>query len=79
MEITTARIEGKFTNYIELMMREYNERKMPLDVNLVILDSYDGVEHKNTQRKNLDWYPPPPTPFTLSTGGPRNPWSKSTW
>ena len=73
MEITTARIEGKFANHIELTMREYNECKMPLDVNIVILDSYDGVEHKNTQRKNLDWYPPPPTPFTPSTGGPRKP------
>ena len=51
-KIMTARISGSFMKYIEMMVTTSQKKNIKIDSNkLIIIDSYDGAEHKNTTSK----------------------------
>ena len=51
-KIMTARISGTFEKYIDMMVTTSKKNQLQIDNNqLIIIDSYDGAEHKNTTAK----------------------------
>ena len=51
--IKTARIKGAFTDYIKLIVDSYTDRGVRLDDELIVMDSYDGAEHRSTSNKRI--------------------------
>ena len=51
--IKTARIKGTFKDYIKLIVDSYTNRGVTLDDELIVMDSYDGAEHRSTSNKRI--------------------------
>ena len=44
-----ARIEGGYSNFCSMMLQKHQEVGTKLEGNVLVLDSYDGAEHKQTK------------------------------
>ena len=52
-EIPTARIDGVYEDYLLLMAKQHTDKGRPLKGSVVVLDSYDGAQHKQTDKGNV--------------------------
>ena len=49
-DVMVARIDGSFEDYVKMMTDKYSNMKIELDNNRIVIDSYDGAEHKKTTK-----------------------------
>ena len=52
-EIPIARIDGVYEDYLLLMAKQHTDKGRPLKGSVVVLDSYDGAQHKQTDKGNV--------------------------
>ena len=50
-EINGAKISGKYEDYVNILLKQYDDRGIEVGKNAIVLDSYDGAEHHKTDKK----------------------------
>ena len=48
-------MSGAYRDYVSMMLEQHNRKDRPLTENIIVIDSYDGAEHKisNSGRTNV--------------------------
>ena len=49
-DVMVGRIDGCFKDYVKMMTDKYSNTKIELDNNRIVIDSYNGEEHKKTTK-----------------------------
>ena len=52
-EIVSGKIEGGYPKYIDLIIKKYEDAKIPLKESLISIDSYDGALHCNSNKSTM--------------------------
>ena len=53
-EINGAKISGKYEDYVNILLKQYDDRGIEVGKNAIVLDSYDGAEHHKTDKKRTN-------------------------
>ena len=81
-DILTARVKGSFSTYIEYMEDMFKKKHGKIDKNLIIIDSYNGAEHKKTTKGKtsiISFNSQLISPSSISTVSPASSTNIFTW